>query len=140
MYCSKCGTEINDTSEYCSKCGAKVESNQNMTNNTQNEEKIKKILPYILIILSLPTMLILGIVFLSSYAYWPMNGMLMIIAAFLSLIGLYFIHLNKKLYGRILISIGIFIGLILSSLMPICFLFYSLPNIIALILEYHWFK
>ena len=41
MYCSKCGTEINDNSEYCSKCGAKVGSNKNITNNTQSEEKIK---------------------------------------------------------------------------------------------------
>lgn len=140
MFCSNCGNKINENTKFCPNCGSKIVSNTNEVNNNSNEEKLKKYLPYVLIILSLPLMFIFGFILLFSYAYWPIDGMLMIIAAFLSLIGGYCIYINKKLYGRISVSIGIFIGLLLFGIMPVCFLFFSLPNAIALILEYHWFN
>ena len=141
MYCSKCGTEIDDNSEYCYNCGAKIASNQNVVNNNSGEEKLKKYLPLILIILSLPLMFIFGFILMFGSGYWwQIWGTLMVIAAFLSFTGGYLLYINKKLYGRMLVSIGIFLGLIFSLLTPIYFILFALPNIIALILDYHWFK
>ena len=139
MYCSKCGTEIDDNSEYCYNCGAKIASNQNVVNNNSGEEKLKKYLPLILIILSLPIMFVFGFILMITEMFaW---GALMVIQASLSVIGAYFLYANRKLYGRILISIGIFMGLIhlpIADFIPL--LFCSLPNAVALILDYHWFK
>ena len=141
MYCSKCGTEIDDNSEYCYNCGAKITSNQNVVNNNSGEEKLKKYLPLILIILSLPLMFIFGFILMFGSGYWwRILGTLMVIAAFLSFTGGYLLYINKKLYGRVLVSIGIFLGLIFSLYTPIYFILFALPNIIALILDHHWFK
>ena len=139
MYCSKCGAEIDDNSEYCSKCGAKIESNQQ--NYSRNEEKLKKYLLLILIILPLP--LIFFYIFSENVLLdWKIQ---LIIQASLSVIGVYCLYTNKKLYGRISILIAIFLGLLLVRIQ-----FYSiylpmlewviLAYVIALILDYYWSK
>lgn len=114
MYCSSCGSKINEDEKYCTKCGEKV----NNTFDVSTEHNINKSAEgYRTASIVLGTLSLVG-VFIAIFA--P-------IALILSIIGLILAIKSNKTYkntaGIILNAIGLFLSFIITSIIALIIMF-----------------
>ena len=120
MYCSQCGTKIEEGSSFCGKCGSKIENTIIIENTEEQQKQSNKKLDYILLVISI-------IAFVLSLI--PLNNGIIITGIVISLL-----TIGALVYARIVYKKSNYnlIGILLSagSLMAcIGWLYYSMVMI-----------